>query len=166
MSGAAIRDKPLYAELVAHDENGCGRTESQEKCRIDYCQRIRHQQQARHEHEGVSRRPTQIKRTASQVHDRHHRRPIDRRSPSDEISIGDKTGHCREHRAAAEKPGQSKDDERQTGQDRDVAARYRDDVVGAGFLQSPFDCSVEATSVADHDRRHDAGGAHAPTADR
>ena len=159
------RKRP-QTELGAHNENGCRRTERQEKCRIDDRQRISHQQQARHEHERIRRRTAEIQGTASQVDDRHHGRAIDRRSSADEISIGDESGHCGEHRTTAEKPGHAKDDERQTDKDRDVAARYRDDVVGAGLLQSPFDQIVEATSVANHDCRYDACRAHAPTAHR
>ena len=53
----------------------------------------------------------------------------------------------------------------QRGEQRDVAARDRDDVIGARLLQPALVLGVEPAAIADQNRRHHAGGPRAPPAD-
>ena len=53
----------------------------------------------------------------------------------------------------------------QAGENRDVAARDRDHVIRARFLQPPLDVFVEPRAIADQNRRHDGRRSRAPWRD-
>ncbi len=49
-------------------------------------------------------------------------------------------------------PEPCEDAQLQAGEDGDVAAGDRDDVIGAGFLQAPLDFDVDSGAIANQDR--------------
>ena len=96
-----------------------------------------------------------VERPRPEVQDRHQRRPPDGWPGRDDIGVGEKHNDRHQRRQAAVNADerQATDDER--GEDGDVAAGDRDDVVGAGRLQSGADLVGQAGAIANEDRGDD-----------
>ena len=70
-----------------------------------------------------------------------------------------------QHGRPPEPAGEAERADQQTGEDRDVAARDRDDVIGPRFLQAALHVVVQARAIADDDRRDNRARLRAPAAD-
>ena len=93
-----------------------------------------------------------------EVDRRHGRGPHDGGATADHPGVGDQHDRRdapRRREADAERPQQR---QHRARQQRDVAARDGDDVVGAGLLQPLFDLGRQLRPVADEDGRADGGG--------
>ena len=94
----------------------------------------------------------------SQIDHRHRRRARDRCAAAHQPGVE----HQQQCDQRAAKPGGNPEKARQAQQDRgqhgDVAARDRDDVIGAGDLQALFEHRIETGAVADENGGRDGGG--------
>ena len=112
------------------------------------------------ERQCVERRAALIDGARAEIDDRHQRRAIDRRAAADQRGVRQERSDRRQHRGPAEPPGDAEAAQQQPRENRDVAARDRDHVIGSGLLQPALHVVVEAGPIADDDRRDD----RAPTA--
>ena len=106
-----------------------------------------------------------VENPCAEIDDGHQRRAIDRCAAADERRVDDQQRDRSEHRQPAQDAGEPKGADNQPGQDRDVAARNRDHVIRARFLQLALNVKLERPAIADHDRGHDSRRALAPSSD-
>ena len=110
------------------------RSERQQEAGVNYQQRGHARQAHRRQREGVDGRRPMIHCHRAQEHRGRKRRPCDRRLGADDRAIHEQAsnGH---HRGGTPRASEAAQPQQQCcRQDRDVAARDRDDVIGAGLL--------------------------------
>jgi len=148
------------------DQNREGGAERQDESRVRHRQRIGGDENRRHNGQGIQRRTALIDGTSAEVDHSHQRRAVDRCTVAHQTRVRDQGCNRRDHRAAAEPSGNPANCEQQPGQDGNVAARDRDHVIGACFLQPALNVLCQTGALADHDGGHDGGGPRLPRRDR
>ncbi len=151
-------------ERYDEDDRGSG-PEREEKARIRDRQRLRRDEQPGNERQPVDRRTAQIHCPRGEVDDGHQRRTVDRGAAANDGAVRHEPRDGRQHGRAAKEPRDAESDEREPGENGDVAPGNCDDVIGPRFLQPPLEAFVEAGAIADDNRRDNRGRSSAPRAD-
>ena len=148
----------------ADDDRDRG-AEGEEERRVHEPERVGSEDERCGECQRARRRGALIDQPCSQVHHRHGRRPRHGAAAASELGVRE------QHENGQRKPGSPRHEQhaarrqQAAGEDRDVAARDGDDVIGARRLQIALDAVVEAGPVADQDGRDNRRGGSIPGAD-
>ncbi len=93
-----------------------------------------------------------VQRPHTQVHAGHHGGSRDRGAARRYRGVDDQRSHRGERRVPSSDAQPCEDAQLKAGQDSDVPSGNRNDVIGSGFLQAPFDFDVDSGAVANQDR--------------
>ena len=106
-----------------------------------------------------------IDNPGKQVNAARKRRAQDRGSQTGRVAVEREQDDRRRIRRPDRQPRDSTQDDEHRGEQRDVAAGDGDDVIRSRLLKASLIVLIEAASIADQNRRHDARRLRVPPAD-
>ena len=128
-------------ERCRHEDRE-GRAAREYERRIRDRQRIHSHQDCRDDDEGVERWTALIEHSRAKVDDGHDRGAIDGRAAANKPRVADDEDDRGQHRGPTEPADPSKRPQQDACEDRDVATRNGDNVIGAGLLQPALDVGL------------------------
>ena len=105
-----------------------------------------------------------IDNPGKQVNHARKRRAQDRGRQAGRVAVEREQDDRRRIRRPDRQPRDSTQQDEQRGEERDVTAGDGDDVVRARLLEASLIVLIEAASIADQNRRHDASRPRVPSA--